>query len=109
MDKFIYWSMAGISIVSAWTQWYYGLSTLMSVVSWFVTFSICILLMRLSTRWVFCLVYISNTWMEFKKIHWSSLVETRSLAVSVSLMIAAFSVMLWLMDQLSIVVLTRWI
>lgn len=109
MDKFIYWSIAGILTISAWVQWYYSVSTMMSLVSWIVTFSLCVLLMRLSSRWMFCLVYISNTWMEFQKIHWANLVETRSLSVSVSLMIAVFSVMLWMMDQLAIVVLTRWI
>lgn len=109
MDQVIYGLMALSVFAAAWLQWYWGFHLIASLAVWAVSFLAVFVLLRCSGHqaafWSRCL----GVWAEFNKVHWVSWDETRAMTVSVSLMIAVFSVMLWLMDQLIVAFLTYWV
>jgi len=109
MDNIIYWLIAMVLFASAWGQWVYALGFMASSCAWLLTMAVVVGLVRCTSHWHACVDYVMKTWSEFHKIHWAGLDESRALSITVSLMIGVLSVMLWLMDQLAVWFLTRWV
>jgi preprotein translocase subunit SecE len=102
MDKVIYWLIAVVVCGAGWAQQLYTLNFFWSTALWVLVAASSVGMLSMSSKWVFLMDYTTKTWSEFNKVHWADLLESRGLALWVSLLIGIFSIIVWLMDRIAV-------